>query len=182
MLSPSVFVLTAIQVWGLGNIIWSLLNLKEGDGNLSEGFTADYRAPHEFPETVQSFYSPKLLDLVEKCLEYWPHERPTMDDVLSRIREATSGRRDLTRGLRSAPKADINFARYGPKLDDEKWIIGDVLPLSGSRKRKPEEDLVQPDTTPSAPEDDDLGGVEGSLMRPSSEIMDEYYPRIGSGS
>ncbi|KJX96576.1 hypothetical protein TI39_contig613g00020 [Zymoseptoria brevis] len=174
------------NVWGVGNVMWSLLQGAEGDIALKNGFSKDNRTPADFSAEVKNDYSSTLLDLIMECVRYLPQDRPTPSELHSNIQKATGeGSKDFADGLRSAPKDDPNFTKRRPALGGEEWAMGttwslytgNLTPLSKSRKRDPVEDLARDSKKGpklESPADiDDLGGETGSFAKGGVENVDK---------
>lgn len=132
---------TLTNMWGVGINMYSLVACKHG---LTAHFTAlhaakswrlqesDWDVP-EFDASARAHYSDELLDLIRECLEYDPNNRPSPDDVMRTIRQATApGKNDKSKGMRLADASDIRFMtdhgvnfvvadRYTPGSDLWAW-------------------------------------------------------------
>ncbi|RMY03057.1 hypothetical protein D0868_07657 [Hortaea werneckii] len=81
---------SATNVWGIGIIIWGLMELEEGDHRLvyekgiRDGDSRSSSVPTLRPSTEQR-YSKELCDLVNACTEFRPSDRPSFHEVLNGI-------------------------------------------------------------------------------------------------
>lgn len=92
---------TKANVWGVGNIIASLITLQEGfsdmkfadiDKAAKDGHT--YKDEPRFSESEEKEYSKELLDLVFDCMRFDPNERFNFAQVLRIIRTQAGLLRD----------------------------------------------------------------------------------------
>ncbi|RMY55064.1 hypothetical protein D0865_04379 [Hortaea werneckii] len=178
---------SATNVWGIGIIIWGLMELEEGDHRLvyekgiRDGDSRSSSVPTLRPSTEQR-YSKELCDLVDACTEYRPSDRPSFREVLNgihkRFQDTSTGRG--VGAIRSSSKDDrLSFVvqrSFGVKKDG--WPLGEelkhwVAPPPGMHAMP----------SPPFPEDlsteeEEIGGVEGTELEPlyddaSGESADE---------
>ncbi|KAI7658769.1 hypothetical protein KC318_g11035, partial [Hortaea werneckii] len=178
---------SATNVWGIGIIIWGLMELEEGDHRLvyekgiRDGDSRSSSVPTLRPSTEQR-YSKELCDLVDACTEYRPSDRPSFREVLNgihkRFQDTSTGRG--VGAIRSSSKDDrLSFVvqrSFDVKKDG--WPLGEelkhwVAPPPGMHAMP----------SPPFPEDlsteeEEIGGVEGTELEPlyddaSGESADE---------
>ncbi|KAK5111594.1 hypothetical protein LTR85_011823 [Meristemomyces frigidus] len=128
---------SATNCWGVGIVIWSLIELKEGDEGMCWGSknrekraegVASKEEP-QFSDDSREQYSTELLELVAECLSFDQADRPTFWDVLKRIRRYTRGGSENGRtwGLRDADKGAPAFKRDMRTDIVDKWALGSRL-------------------------------------------------------
>ncbi|KAI7026473.1 hypothetical protein KC355_g641 [Hortaea werneckii] len=127
---------SATNVWGIGIIIWGLMELEEGDHRLvyekgsRDGDSRSSSVPTLRPSTEQR-YSKGLCDLVDACTEFRPSDRPSFREVLNGIHkhfQDTSTGRGVG-AIRSSSKNDrLSFVvqrSFDVKKDG--WPLGEKL-------------------------------------------------------
>ncbi|KXT00414.1 hypothetical protein AC578_3343 [Pseudocercospora eumusae] len=153
------------NVWGVGIVMWSLLELEHGDHRLSyEDLVTPQGIKHDgdpkildrptFRKAAEKHYSRDLRNLILMCLSHEQQHRPTFEKLLLYIENCTgkSQKTDLANGLRSA------------SVDDPKWkedqnalpsLMGDTFKgyLTGLSKYPDGMDAFP--APPSAQNDDD---------------------------
>lgn len=94
---------TKSNVWGIGLLMWSLVQRTGGDPNLERpdemGFAAGNLKPYAFNNQAAIDYSADLLSLIMDCVEYLPDNRPTLYEVQRRVRLGIAAH---TQGLQNA--------------------------------------------------------------------------------
>lgn len=163
-----------ISVWSIGITLYSLPNLTHGDNTLDRANSIfdTHRVPAPFEEGVRQYYSQELRDLVMKCCEYRPSDRPSPDELLGTIRRLTGegGPRKAATGLREADADDRRFFKHALILPREKWQLGTAasdepakkLPLPEFPNRRPRKDPKGDDDSDSdSSSDDSFGGKSG---------------------
>lgn len=116
------------NVWGVANIVGSLIWKTEGCENLTyeQAHPEDpdepeaLKEPH-FSDLQREKYSEELLNLIESCMAYDPDDRPDFSAVLRRTRRYMASRPDdgsdklpprLDRGLRFEPASSDKWADF----------------------------------------------------------------------
>ncbi|KAI7161700.1 hypothetical protein KC349_g2612 [Hortaea werneckii] len=166
---------SATNVWGIGIIIWGLMELEEGDHRLvyekgiRDGDSRSSSVPTLRPSTEQR-YSKELCDLVDACTEYRPSDRPSFRAVLNGIHkhfQDTSTGRGVG-AIRSSSKNDrLSFVvqrSFDVKKDG--WPLGEKL---NHWAAPPPGMHAMP--SPPLPEDlsgdeYEIGGAEGTELEP----------------
>lgn len=154
---------SATNVWAVGIVIWSLIELKDGDEDLEWGeMSEEYKhiRAHglinkdepKFTAEATAWYSHELRRLVLDCTRFDPSDRPTFWDILRRIRRCTRGKTNpRTSGLRDADRSDPGFKlNMRPDIVD-KWELGSRL----RDGRSPPDELGDFGGTPPPPSSDD---------------------------
>ncbi|KAF7193656.1 G2-specific protein kinase nimA [Pseudocercospora fuligena] len=117
------------NVWGVGIVMWSLLELEDGDHRLSyedlvtsqgvknDGDRSTLDRP-TFRKAAENYYSRDLRDLILMCLSHEQQHRPSFEKLLLHIEKCTgkSEKADLANGLRSASEDD-------PKWQEEQNVL-----------------------------------------------------------
>lgn len=123
------------NVWGVGIVLWSLIELEEGDHRLKfdtkdDDCDGDPERLNEptFRPRASEHYSAELLELISACTSYEQKNRPDFADLLKRIRHYTrsSSAFDKASGLRGAAADDPEWLSEGNRVETppEKWKLG----------------------------------------------------------
>lgn len=108
------------NVWGVGNVMWSLIENEDGDENLRwEDFDAYERRyaskkdrdEPRFGGRARKQYTNKIRQLIQQCVAYEPSERPTFKQILRLIRRNTASDDSVDDDLRCLPKSHPGFAK-----------------------------------------------------------------------
>jgi serine/threonine protein kinase len=89
------------NVWGVANIVGSLIWKTTGFDNLNYGQSEGGVSEPDFNEDHSRNYSMDLLDLIRECMRYNPDDRPDFTTLLRSIRHAK--RMGLDLGLEDEP-------------------------------------------------------------------------------
>ncbi|KAI7355628.1 hypothetical protein KC320_g2736 [Hortaea werneckii] len=123
------------NVWGVGIVLWSLIELEEGDHRLKfdtnddecDGDPERLNEP-TFRPRASEHYSTELLELISACTRYEQKDRPDFADLLKRIKHYTrpSSASDKASGLRGAAANDPGWRREDHRVETppEKWKFG----------------------------------------------------------
>ncbi|KAI7623525.1 hypothetical protein KC319_g18095 [Hortaea werneckii] len=123
------------NVWGVGIVLWSLIELEEGDHRLKfdtnddecDGDPERLNEP-TFRPRASEHYSAELLELISACTRYEQKDRPDFADLLKHIKHYTrpSSASDKASGLRGAAANDPRWLREDHRVETppEKWKIG----------------------------------------------------------
>ncbi|KAK6392468.1 hypothetical protein LTR65_003598 [Meristemomyces frigidus] len=170
------------KVWGVGIVLWSIMELEEGDHRLeygdegSSGHEGDPELVQEptFRNRVQQRYSKDLRDLISRCLRYEQADRPTFRQILRQIRRHADGTSaaDHAGGLRAAPKDSSLWLEDRHLLDHK----ADGWPLQTSLQglAKLPAGLARP---PSPPTEDDSDSEQDPPGDPNPPISAEKRSR-----
>lgn len=79
------------NVWGIANIVASLLIQREGFADLKD--PTKQQEP-EFTESQEARFSSELLQLIRHCMRYDPNKRPELAEVLKSMLDRRTGLRD----------------------------------------------------------------------------------------
>ncbi|KAK4541908.1 hypothetical protein LTR36_007272 [Oleoguttula mirabilis] len=173
---------TKTNVWGVGIVLWSIMELEEGDHRLeygdegSSGHEGDPELVQEptFRNRVQQRYSKDLRDLISRCLRYEQADRPTFRQILRQIRRHADGTSaaDHAGGLRAAPKDSSLWLEDRHLLDHK----ADGWPLQTSLQglAKLPAGLARP---PSPPTEDDSDSEQDPPGDPNPPISAEKRSR-----
>ncbi|KAI7284134.1 hypothetical protein KC345_g2454 [Hortaea werneckii] len=178
---------SATNVWGIGIIIWGLMELEEGDHRLVyETGNRDFdpqsiSAPTLRPST-ETRYSKELCDLVHACTEYQPSDRLSFREVLNTIHQHyqnTSTDRGVG-AIRSSPKSDrLSFViQRSFKVKKDGWPLGGKLNHWAAPPPGMHAMPSPPFPEDLSAEEYEIGGVEGTELEPlhddaSGEDADE---------
>ncbi|KAK5134615.1 hypothetical protein LTR08_006271 [Meristemomyces frigidus] len=182
------------NVWGVGNIIWSLIALENGYEGLDwedeeelRGVALQPRLPMPpFNPEQRNQYSAKLLELTSQCLAVDQSERPTFRQLLRRIHRATEAHVSTQapeERILDAPASHYRFAQFmtASKLKQNfqigKALAGEKPPagLGGVPKALPRsggggdggdggDDSSDDDSSGS---DEEPGGAPGAELTPA---------------
>ena len=105
------------DVWGVGNIMWSLIEQETGDHRAK--WDDNFKSPNDhdpdtsekprFREISKKRYSTILRGLIQSCMFYNPAQRPDFERVLRTIRQAYDHKPSI-RSLRDRNEDDAEFA------------------------------------------------------------------------
>ncbi|KAI7325306.1 hypothetical protein KC315_g7996 [Hortaea werneckii] len=123
------------NVWGVGIVLWSLIELEEGDHRLKfdskdDDCDGDPERLNEptFRPRASLHYSPELLELISACTRYEKKDRPDFADLLKRIKHCTrpSSASDRASRLRGAAADDPEWLNKDNRVQTppEKWKLG----------------------------------------------------------
>ncbi|KAI7086039.1 hypothetical protein KC356_g5397 [Hortaea werneckii] len=123
------------NVWGVGIVLWSLIELEEGDHRLEfdskdDDCDGDPERLNEpaFRPRASEHYSVELLELITACTRYEQKDRPYFANLLKRIKHYTrpSSALDKASGLRGAAANDPKWLTEGHRVETppEKWKLG----------------------------------------------------------
>lgn len=107
------------DVWSVGNIVWGLMAIHEGDHRMN--FRGGNDEPRDAPiGELEGHYSESLLALVADCMEYYPEDRIDFSECLRRILmytgEHPDRKYDHVHGLRTAREDDADWDMPGVRL------------------------------------------------------------------
>ncbi|KAK4541906.1 hypothetical protein LTR36_007270 [Oleoguttula mirabilis] len=193
--APPMRLSSKTNTWGVGNLMWCLVELVEGDEeNLLWEAPQDYAKDSKktqsqiqpvFRERSRDVYDEKLLTLILRCVAYDPDERPSFQRILRLIRRHTESKASddsVDDDLRCLPKSHPGFAR-DMTLPAEKLPLGTPLdranppshfsvmprPPRKARNPGPEVDSTENDDS------DERGGSPGAELSTtaSADLMSE---------
>lgn len=143
-------------------MIWSLLEVEEGETNLRWDHVAKGKRDRNEPALsadVRDYYSSELCNLALKCVRFNPDDRPSFREILREIRRNTD--EDHTGDLRDALATDSRFKRNW-QCKTDRWPLGSQLtPVLGRMpKRRRRDDSDSDDEKP--------GGDTGAEIAPET--------------
>ncbi|GAB1741094.1 hypothetical protein NU219Hw_g6342t1 [Hortaea werneckii] len=164
---------SATNVWGIGLIIWGLMELEEGDHRLvyetgnRDGDSRSISVPTLRPSTEQR-YSKDLCDLVNACTEFHPSDRLSFREVLNAIHQHfqdTSTGRGVG-AIRSSSRNDrLSFVvQRSFNVKKDRWPLG--VKLSQGVEPPPGMPAVPSPPFPEdlSAEEYEIGGAEGTEL------------------
>ncbi|KAI7392769.1 hypothetical protein KC336_g16449, partial [Hortaea werneckii] len=178
---------SATNVWGVGIIIWGMMELEEGDHRLvyesgnRDGDPQSLSTPTLRPSTEKR-YSKQLCDLVQACTEYHPSDRYSFHEVLKAIhqhfQDTPTGRG--VGAIRSSDKNDrLSFVvQRALKIKKDGWPLGEKLNHWATPPPGMHAMPSPPSSEDLSDEESEIGGVEGTELEPlrhdaSGEDADE---------
>ncbi|KAI7120488.1 hypothetical protein KC337_g13852 [Hortaea werneckii] len=188
------------NVWGVGIVLRSLIELEEGDHRLKfdtnddecDGDPERLNEP-TFRPRASEHYSAELLELISACTRYEQKDRPDFADLLKHIKHYTrpSSASDKASGLRGAAASDFRWLREAHRVETppEKWKIGfaiapndppygfenvpEVASFATSDEAGSEGDIEEDDPFSLAPPTGELTGE--SILEAADEEKEEKH-------
>ncbi|RMY03053.1 hypothetical protein D0868_07658 [Hortaea werneckii] len=173
------------NVWGVGIVLWSLIELEEGDHRVQfdskddecDGDPERLKEP-TFRPRASEHYSAELLELISACTRYEQKDRPDFADLLKQIKHFTcpNSSSDRASGLRGAAADDPDWLNEVNRVEKppEKWKLGfaiapndppagfknvpEVVTLASSDETGSEGDIEEDDPFSLAPPTGELTG------------------------
>lgn len=107
------------NVWGIGNVVWCLIEMEDGDHRLNheQGFDLMDKERNQEPAfraPARKHYSKELLGLIKSCTRYEQKDRPSFSQILNRIR-------------RHAKPSPAGATGGALRFKKDKWTLGSPL-------------------------------------------------------